>query len=374
MRSTLTKADAPSAPKKKVPPVRIIRAIDGVRAGLATLHRSSVPGNIALLELATGAWTTQVLYVAAKLGIADELAAGPARAHDIAARVGAEPDALHRLMRALTSRGVLRQRRDGRFTLTPVGEALREGVDGSLRDMVLFIGHPARWADWGSLAYSVQTGRPAAEKLRGMPFFDYLATDPEFAAVFNNAMTAASGLSNDVALQAYDFTGARLVVDVGGGHGAVLATILRSAPNAKGILYDLPEVVAGAGALLDRSDVSQRSTVAAGSFMESVPAGGDLYVMKNIIHDWSDAEALTILRNIRAAVTDGGKLVLLEMVLPERASSFIGHLLDLEMLLMVSGRERTRSEYEQLLGQAGFQLTRVIPTVSPLSVVEAVAV
>lgn len=354
--------------------MRIIRAIDGVRAGLATLHRSSVPGNIALLELATGAWTTQVLYVAAKLGIADELAAGPARAHDIAARVGAEPDALHRLMRALTSRGVLRQRRDGRFTLTPVGEALREGVDGSLRDMVLFIGHPARWADWGSLAYSVQTGRPAAEKLRGMPFFDYLATDPEFAAVFNNAMTAASGLSNDVALQAYDFTGARLVVDVGGGHGAVLATILRSAPNAKGILYDLPEVVAGAGALLDQSDVSQRSTVAAGSFMESVPAGGDLYVMKNIIHDWSDAEALTILRNIRAAVTDGGKLVLLEMVLPERASSFIGHLLDLEMLLMVSGRERTRSEYEQLLRQAGFQLTRVIPTVSPLSVVEAVAV
>jgi hypothetical protein len=220
----------------------------------------------------------------------------------------------------------------------------------------------------------VQTGRPAAEKLRGMPFFEYLATDPEFAAVFNNAMTAASGLSNDVALQACDFTGTRLVVDVGGGHGAVLASILRSTPGAKGILYDLPDVVEGAGPLLAEADVAHRCTVAGGSFMESVPAGGDVYVMKNIIHDWSDAESLTILRNIRAAIADGGRLFLLEMVLPERASSFIGHMLDLEMLLMVSGRERTRTEYDRLLRQADFRLTRVIPTVSPISVVEAVAV
>jgi hypothetical protein len=349
----------------------VVQAIDHVRAGLATLHRSSVPGNIALLELATGAWTTQVLYVAAKLGIADQLANGPARAQDIAVRVGAEPDAVYRLMRALTSRGVLRHRRDGRFALTSVGEALREDAEGSLRDMVLFIGHPARWADWGSLLHSVQTGEPAAEKLRGMPFFDYLATDPEFAAVFNNAMTAASGLSNDVALQAYDFTDARLVVDVGGGHGAVLTTILRSAPSAAGILYDLPDVVAGAGALFDEAGVAHRCTVAGGSFMESVPAGGDVYVMKNIIHDWSDAESLAILRNIRTAIAEGGRLILLEMVLPERASSFIGHMLDLEMLLMVSGKERTRTEYGHLLRQAGFRLTRVIPTVSPISVIEA---
>lgn len=359
---------------RTLPPVRVVQAIDRVRAGLATLYRSSVPGNIALLELATGAWTTQVLYVAAKLGLADRLAAGPAHARDIAAQVGADPDALYRLMRALTSRGALKQRRDGRFALTAVGEALREDADGSLRDMVLFIGHPARWADWGSLQYSVQTGRPAAEKLRGVPFFSYLATDPEFAAVFNNAMTAASGLSNDVALQAYDFTDARLVVDVGGGHGAVLTTILRSAPHAAGILYDLPAVVDGAGALFEEAGVAHRCTVTGGSFLESVPGGGDLYVMKNIIHDWSDAESLIILRNIRTAIADGGRLILLEMVLPERASSFIGHMLDLEMLLMVSGKERTRAEYAQLLRQAGFRLTRVIPTVSPISVIEAHAI
>lgn len=359
---------------KRVPPVRLIKAVERVRAGLQRLHRSSAPGNIALLELATGAWTTQVLYVAAKLGIADRLAGGPAHAEKVAEQIGADPDAVYRLMRAMTSRGVLREGRDGRFALTPVGEALRSDSEGSLRDMVLFIGHPSRWADWGSLLYSVQTGEPASDKLRGMPFWDYLDTDPDFAAVFNKAMTAASGLSNDVALQAYDFTGARLVVDVGGGHGAVLSTILRAAPAANGILYDLPAVVAGAAPLLEEAGVAGRVTVTGGSFLESVPAGGDVYVMKNIIHDWSDADSTTILRNIRTAIADGGRLILLEMVLPERASSFIGHMLDLEMLITLHGKERTRAQYSQLLGATGFQLTRVIPTVSPLSVTEARAV
>ncbi|MDG4665096.1 methyltransferase [Mycobacterium sp. 236(2023)] len=363
-----------SITKKRVPPVRLIQAVERLRAGLLRLHRSAAPGNVALLELATGAWTTQVLYVAAKLGIADRLADGPADATTVAVQVGADPGAVLRLMRAMTSRGVLRERRDGRFTLTPVGEALRTGSEGSLRDMVLFIGHPSRWADWGSLLHSVQTGQPASEKLHGMPFFDYLDTDAELAEVFNNAMTAASGLSNEVALQAYDFSAARLVVDVGGGHGAVLCSILRGAPAAHGILYDLPKVVAGAGPLLDQTGLSERITVSGGSFLESVPAGGDVYVMKNIIHDWGDAEAATILRSIRTAIADGGRLILLEMVLPERASSFIGHMLDLEMLLMVSGKERTRSQYAELLGAAGFRLSRVIPTVSPISVMEAHAV
>lgn len=371
--STTPGSAARSAPNR-VPPVRLIRAVDRLRAGLQRLHRSTAPGNVALMELATGAWTTQVLYVAATLGIPDELADGPAHAADVATRVGADPGAVYRLMRAMVSRGALREERDGRFALTPVGDALRTDSEGSLRDMVLFIGHPARWADWGSLEYSVRTGEPAADMLRGMPFFDYLDTDPEFATVFNNAMTAASGLSDDVALQACDFTGARLIVDVGGGHGAVLATILRSAADARGILFDLPAVVAGAAPLLADAGVADRCTVSGGSFLESVPAGGDVYVMKNIVHDWDDTDAATILRNVRTAIAEGGKLVLLEMVLPERASSFIGHMLDLEMLLMLRGKERTRAQYSELLEGAGFQLTRVIPTVSPISVIEARAV
>lgn len=349
----------------------MVRAIDRVRAGLQRLHRTTAPGNIALLELATGAWTTAALYTAARLGIADQLAAGPKHSNDVAARIGASPDGVHRLMRALTSRGVLTQHADGSFALTRVGDALRSDTEGSLRDMVLFLGHPIRWADWGNLEHSVRTGKTAFAELHGSPFFDYLATDPEFAGVFNRAMTASSGLSDEVALGAYDFSRFRLIVDVGGGHGSVLGTVLRSAPEARGVLYDLPAVVADAGPTLAAAGVADRVSVTGGSFMDSVPDGGDVYVMKNIIHDWSDDDAVTILRNIRTAMAPGGRLVLLEMVLPERANAFIGLMLDLEMLVTAGGRERTRGEYANLLARTGFRLTRVIDTVTPLSIVEA---
>lgn len=349
----------------------MVRAIDRVRAGLQRLHRTTAPGNIALLELATGAWTTAALYTAAKLGIADQLAAGPKHSNDVAHRVGASPDGVHRLMRALASRGVFTQRADGSFALTRVGHALRSDSPGSLRDMVLFIGHPIRWADWGNLEHSVRTGGTATEMLRGMPVWDYLASDPEFAEVFNRAMTATSGLADEAALSAYDFSGFRLIVDVGGGHGALLSTMLRSAPQARGVLFDQPSVVENAGPTLEAAGVADRTRVAGGSFMESVPEGGDAYVMKNIIHDWSDDDAATILRNIRTAMAPGGKLVLLEMVLPERADAFIGLMLDLEMLVTAGGRERTRGEYANLLSRTGFRLTRVIDTVTPLSIVEA---
>ncbi|WP_422748022.1 methyltransferase [Mycobacterium sp. WMMD1722] len=357
--------------KRAAPPQRLVRYVDRVRAGLARLHRSTVPGNIALLELGTGAWTTAALYSAARLGIADQLAAGPARAATVAERVGADPDGVYRLMRALASRGVLTHRADGSFSLTRVGDALRSGVDGSLRDMILFVGHPIRWADWGHLEHSVRTGRTAFSELHGAPFFAYLETDPEFAEVFNLAMTAGSGLADEVALSRYDFTGFGLVVDVGGGHGSVLSTILRSAPEARGILLDLPSVVQDAGPTFAAAGVQARASVTGGSFMDAVPEGGDAYVMKNIIHDWQDDDAVRILRNIRTAIATGGRLLLLEMVLPERADAFIGHLLDLEMLVTAGGRERTRAEYANLLARSGFRLTRVVETVTPLSLIEA---
>ncbi|WP_197373580.1 methyltransferase [Mycolicibacterium baixiangningiae] len=359
-------------PKRpKVPPQRLVRTLDRVRAGLARLHRSSAPGNIALLELGIGAWTTAALYSAARLGIADELASGPARAAEVAARVGADPDGVYRLMRALASRGVFAQRTDGSFALTRIGAALRSDTEGSLRDAVLFIGHPIRWADWGHLEHSVRTGQTAFADLHGSSFFDYLAHDPEFAEVFNRAMTANSSLADEVALAQYDFTGFRLIADVGGGHGSVLATILRSAPSARGVLFDLPAVVANAAPTFTAAGVADRVTIRGGSFMESVPEGADAYVVKNIIHDWQDEDAVRILRNIRTAVADGGKLVLLEMVLPERADSFLGLMVDLEMLVAVGGRERTRAEYANLLQRSGFRLTRVLDTVTPLSIIEA---
>ena len=352
----------------------VVRVIDRMRSGLQRLHRSTAPASVALLEMTTGAWTTQTLYVAARLKIADQLADGPARAQDIASRVGADPDALYRLMRALASKGLLRHRRNDSFSLTKVGEALRSDVAGSMRDMVLFIGHQARWEDWGSLLHSVQTGEPAVLKLRGMPYWDYLETDPDLAQVFNNAMTATSGMTNEIALSAYDFTGFKLIVDVGGGHGLLLSTILHRAPDARGLLYDLPAVVAGADPVLQAAGVADRCTAEGGSFLEQVPGGGDAYVMKNIIHDWDDESSLTILRNIRTAIAPGGKLLLFEMVLPERATSFLGFQLDLEMLVTVGGRERTRADYKKLFGQTGFRLDRVIDTVTPISIVEATAV
>lgn len=334
------------------------------------LTQSLVPGNVALLDLGIGHWVTQMLYVAAKLGIADQLAAGPQQANDVARRIGTDPDATYRLMRALASKGVLRERKDGAFALTKIGRAMQSGTEGSLRDMILFTAHPVRWADWGNLLHAVSTGQTATEKLHGKRFFELLETDVELAAVFNNAMTAMSQMSDDAAVAGYDFSGSRLIVDVGGGHGNQLATILRGAPDARGVLYDLGSVVDEPPPMLRAAGVDSRCSVQAGSFFDSVPEGGDVYVLKNIIHDWNDEDALRILRNVRTAIADHGRLLLLEMVLPQRSSPHFSIMLDLEMLVTVGGRERTRAEYANLLSRAGFRLTRVIPTVSPLSIVE----
>ncbi|MDQ2636709.1 MAG: acetylserotonin O-methyltransferase [Actinomycetota bacterium] len=353
------------------PPMPVVRLVNRLRAGLQHLHRATVPQSVAVLEMAMGAWTTQTMYVAAKLGVADQLANGPARAAHVAERVGAQPDALYRLMRALAAKGLLDHRGDDTFALTKVGQALRSDVPDSMRGMVLFIGHQARWDDWGSLLHSVQTGEPSAEKLRGMPYFEYLDTDPDLAKVFNDAMTATSGMTNEIALSRYDFSQFKLIVDVGGGHGRLLSMILVRAPHARGVVYDLPSVVTDAETTFKAAGVADRCTAQGGSFLQNVPDGGDAYVLKNIIHDWDDASSLTILRNIRTAIASGGKLVLFEMVLPERATAFVGFQLDLEMLVTVGGKERTRAEYADLLRRAGFRLDRVIDTATPLSILEA---
>jgi len=207
-----------------------------------------------------------------------------------------------------------------------------------------------------------------------MPFFDYLETDPEFAAVFNDAMTGVSSMAIENLPPAYDFSDRKLIVDVGGGHGALLGAVLRNAPQALGVLFDLPSVVANAGPVLDAAGVSSRCTVTGGSFFESVPDGGDAYLLKTIIHGWAEDDALSILRNIRTAIASDGKLLLLELVLPEGTPPHPGMLLDLEMLVTAGGRERTAAEYAELLSRAGFRQSRVIPTASPISIVEALPV
>lgn len=355
-----------------LPPVRMVRAAERMRSALVSLSTHLAPGNVTLLDLAHGNWVSQAVYVAAKLNIADQLANGPLASEVVAHNVGADPDAVFRLMRALAAKSVLKQRRDGRFELTSIGQALRSDTHGSMRNMVLMIGCPEHWELWGSLLHAVRTGEPATDKLRGMPFFSYLETNPEYAEAFNNAMTGFSELSTDAVVAAYDFRRFRIIVDVGGGHGRLLGAILSNTPQSQGILFDLPSVVEGAAPTLEAAGVADRCTPVGGSFLNTVPEGGDAYVLKSVIHDWDDEDSVQILRNVRNAIAASGKLLLVEMVLPQRPSPHFGMMLDLEMLINVGGRERTRADFARVLSQAGFKLSRVVDTVSPLSVIEAV--
>lgn len=226
------------------PPAALLRAVDAMRGGLQRLRLATVPAPVAVLELGFGAWLAQALAVAVRLGIPDQLRDGPRGAEDVAQRLGTHPGATYRLMRALAAQSVLKLRRDGRFALTRTGRALLSGDTAGVAAMIAFIGDPAHREHWSDLEHSVRTGRTAADKVRGMPFFDYLGTNPELAQVFNDAMTGASAVAIESAVPAYDFSGAKKIVDVGGGHGALLAAVLRRAPEARGVLFDLPAVVA----------------------------------------------------------------------------------------------------------------------------------
>ncbi len=359
---------------QKPPPGWLLDGIGRVRGGLSQLRQAVAPANLTVFEMVQGSWLTQAMYVASKLGIFDALAGGPATAGDVARRAGSDPGATFRLMRALASNSLLKQERDGRFALTRLGEALRSDAPGSLAPMLQFVGHPKHWEHWGQLLYSVQTGKTSAEMLRGMPIFEYLETDRDLAAVFNNAMTAVSAMAIETLLPAYDFSRFRTIVDVGGGHGALLAAVLQQATKASGVLFDLPSVVAGAGPVLDAAGVADRITVTGGSFFDAVPEGGDAYLLKTIIHDWDEDSALVILRNIRKAIDPAGTVALIEMVLPDGTPHHPGMLLDLEMLVAAGGQERTSSEYADLLAHAGFRQTRVVSTAGPVSLVEAIPV
>lgn len=327
-----------------------------------------------MMEMILGAWRAQGIAVAADLKVADALADGPLSADELARRVGADPDALSRLMRALIGEGIFTRRRDGRFALNALGETLRSDSPTSMAGMARMVGHPAYREHWSGLADAVRTGEAYVPKLRGMGPWEWLETQPEFAAVFNDAMTSVSEMAVAPVVAAYDFSPFSTIVDVGGGHGRLLAAIIAATPGARGVLYDLPQVVAGAPELLAKHGVAERVRAESGSFLDGVPAGGDAYVLKNVIHDWPDAEAVAILRNIRAAADPGATLLLVEFVIPDHDRGFMGKWADMEMLVQVAARERTADEYRKLYEQAGFRLTRVLPTAGPISIVEGKAV
>lgn len=358
----------------KVPPAGLARVVERVRHVLDRVHQRSVPPPVAVLEKILGAWTAQGIAVAAELKVADALADGALTIDELAGRVGADADALARLLRALIGEGIFTRRRDGRYALNAQASSLRSDAPVSVAGMARWVGLPEHREHWSHLVDAIRTGEAVIPRLRGKPAFEYLAEHPEMAAIFNDAMTSMSESAVAPLVAAYDFTPYPNIVDVGGGHGRLLSAILAATPSARGVLYDLPEVVEGAPELLRRHGAAERVDIVAGSFFDSVPAGGDMYISKNIIHDWPDAESITILSKIRAAAAAGSTLLLAELVLPDHDRGFIGNWIDMEMLIAQAARERTAAEYGALLKHSGYQLTRVVPTAGPFSLVEAKAV
>lgn len=325
-----------------------------------------------LFQIGTGHFVASALQVVVRLGIPARIADGELTAAELAGATGVQEGPLYRVLRALASVGLFSETSPRRFKLTPTGQALRPGVPGSMYDMALWVTSPFHFRVYADMMHSVRTGRPAAEKVTGMPVFEYLPHDPELSEIFNNAMTAFSNQVVSAALEAYDFSGINLLVDVAGGHGGVLTAILQKYPAMRGVLFDLDHVIAGAGPRIEALGLKDRCATEAGDFFTKVSPDGDAYIMKHIIHDWDDERALRILQNIRAAMgPKRGRIILLESVIPTGNTPDLGKIVDLEMLMMPGGKERTADEYEMLFAEAGLEVTRIVPTASPLSVIEA---
>ncbi len=322
--------------------------------------------------MATAHWNSRIVYVAAKLGLVDHLAGGPKTADELANLTGTHAPSLYRLMRTLAHFGILSEDGAKRFSLTPLGEALKKNAPGAARATILTLAGEWCANGFGELLDSVQTGKSGVEKYLGMPVFDWFGRNPEMASLFSETMVGFHGAEAMAVATAYDFSKMKTIVDVGGATGNLLTSVLSHAPGARGILYDLPHVLRDAPAMIQSRGLTDRITLEGGSFFESVPAGGDAYLLSHVIHDWSEAQCLTILGHCRRAMNPDGRLLLIEMVLPPGNAPHPGKVLDMMMLVGPGGRERTEQEYAALLAQAGFRLTRVVPTKSAASIIEAV--
>jgi hypothetical protein len=332
-----------------------------------------VPPHAQLLQIATAAWVSRVVYAAAELGIPDQLAAQPKTAAELAGTLGLNADALHRLMRTLTGLGVLSHVNGDRFGLTPLGEALRTGAPGFARSTVVLTGRPLFERAFDEILHALRTGETGFSKAFGMAPFDYLAGHPEEASLFSEMMVSFHGAEPPAVAEAYDFSRFGTVVDVGGATGNLLATILAAHPGPRGILFDRPYVADDAVAFLASKGMADRISFQPGNFFDGVPPGGDAYVLSHVIHDWNEQQCLTILGHVRRAMKPDATLLLVEMVLPHDDAFHPGKILDMVMLTVAGGRERTAEEYASLLAKAGFRQTRVVPTASAVSLVEAVA-
>lgn len=328
-----------------------------------------MPPPAQLANMLCGFWVSQGIYVSAKLGLADLIGDGARTADELAAETKTHTLSLYRLLRMLASVGVFSEDAAKKFSLTPVGRCLRSDVLGSQRAMAIMCGEE-HFRAWCDLLYSVQTGKPAFDKAFGMPVFDWLSQHQEQAAIFDAAMVSVHGRETAALLDAYDFTEIETLADVGGGNGSVLIATLQRNPHLRGLLFDLSGVIARATQNFAAAGLTDRCQLISGSFFESIPAGADAYLMRHIIHDWNDDQCHTILTNIHRVLPATGRLLVAESVIPPGNDPFFGKLLDMNMLVIPGGQERTAAEYETLFAKAGFRLTRIVPTTAEISVIE----
>ncbi|WP_394830842.1 acetylserotonin O-methyltransferase [Pendulispora rubella] len=328
-----------------------------------------------LARLVNGFGISQAISVAARLGLADLMANGPVTVQDLASKIGANPRALHRLLRALAGVGVFAEMEAGSFVLTPMAERLRSDVPGSFRAFALLPSEPSFWGPWGELLYSVKTGKTAFSKVYGMDVWEWREKNPEAGQVFNDAMTSLSDAQSAAIVDAYDFSTFEHVIDVGGGHGALVRALAKAHPQLRGTVFDLAFVTERTNAAFEAEGLAERCRAESGDMFKNVPSGGDAYLFKYIMHDWEDDQALDILRTCRQAIgTASARLLVFEQVIPPGNVPHPSKLLDLQMLISAGGRERTEAEFASLLNAGGFRLVRIVPTASSISVIEGVPI
>lgn len=331
-----------------------------------------LPPSARLMQMIFGFTLSRAISVAAELRVADHLRGGPKNVEELANLIGVHPRSLYRLLRALAGAGIFSEDVTRSFSQTELSELLVSDHPQSLRGFAEMMADAVNFETWAELPYSIQTGNPAFPHKHNTQWFTWLEQNPREGKLFHDAMTSLSAGAVSAVLDAYDFSGISRLVDVGGGHGLFLSSALAKYAQMKGIIFDDPKVVQGAQEVLAARGLTERCELSGGNFFESVPAGGDAYILKHIIHDWSDDECVTILSHCHKAMISNGMLLIVEMVIPAANAPGISKLLDLEMLLFLTGRERTEEEYRALMDRAGFELTRVVPTNSPYSVVEGV--
>jgi hypothetical protein len=331
------------------------------------------PPPAVMFRLIMGRWVSHLIYVAAKLELADRVKNGPRTVEELATAAEVQAPALYRVLRALASVGIFAETKDKRFKLTPLAVTLQKAVPGSMHAAALMLGEKYLEDAWAQLLHGIKTGEIPFLKAHGVRQFEYLEKHPEDLKIFGETMTNVSSTENPAIAAAYKFSGIRTLVDVGGGNGSLLATILKANPKLKGVLFDLPSVTTRAkqDRHLTAKGIAERCTFESGDFFAAVPKGGDAYTMKRTLHDWDDERCAKILANCSAAMNEKGKVLVIDSVILPGNDPDRGKLLDMQMLV-IGGRERTKQEFATVFREAGLKLTRVVPTKCPLSIVEGV--